>query len=320
MIYDFIVPVECNNTRLDKFLAQCLDRISRSKIKKIIEQDGVDVNNKKISNCACLIKSGDIIKIAVIESKNHSIQGKAIPFTLIYEDEYLLVINKPAGLTVHPGAGNYDHTLVNALIDYCGNDLSNIAGDARPGIVHRLDKDTSGLMIVAKNNTAHAKLSEQLANREISRTYHALIYGVLTQPMGTIKTQVRKSKTNPKKMSILYEGGKTAITHYKTLDTFRGQITLIECKLETGRTHQIRLHLEYKKHPIIGDQIYGRGLNFSLNNFSDETRSLIKAFPRQALHAVRIAFLHPITEANMEFASEYPEDFKGLLNAINHPD
>jgi 23S rRNA pseudouridine1911/1915/1917 synthase len=316
MIYDFIVPVEFNNTRLDKFLAQSLDRISRSKIKKIIEQDGVDVNNKKISDCSYLIKSGDVIKIAVIESKNQSIQGKAIPFAVVYEDEYLLVVNKPSGLTVHPGAGNYDHTLVNALIDYCGDDLSNIAGDARPGIVHRLDKDTSGLMIVAKNNTAHAKLSEQLANREISRTYHTLIYGILLPPWGTIKTQVRKSKTNPKKMSILYEGGKTAITHYKALNTFKEQVTLLECKLETGRTHQIRLHLEYKKHPIIGDQTYGKGLNFPLNNFSDETRDLIKAFPRQALHAVRIAFVHPITEDMMEFNCEYPEDFKALLNAI----
>lgn len=317
MIYKFVVPIEFNNTRLDKFLAYSLDAFSRSKLKKIIEQGNVDVNDKKLKDCSALVKADDLIQIEIIETTTHHLVGKPIPLDIVYEDKYLLVINKPAGLTVHPGAGNHDNTLVNALINYCGEELSNIAGDARPGIVHRLDKDTSGLMIVAKDNQTHSMLSELLANREIKRTYHALTYGILTPAIGTIKTQMRRSKTNPKKMSILYEGGKTAITHYRVLMAIKEQAALLECQLETGRTHQIRLHLEHKRTPIIGDQTYGRSFNFPLGNFSEATRSRIKTFPRQALHALKIAFIHPLTQEPMEFESEYPEDFNLLLNALN---
>lgn len=312
-IHNFTVEEEYNNIRLDKFLAINLPEFSRSKLKKIIEQGHVQVNSKCLPDCSYLIKQGQEIIIELIESNTCTIEPTKIAFGIIYEDDDLLVVDKPAGLTVHPGAGNHNYTLVNALIEHCGETLSNIGGEARPGIVHRLDKDTSGLIIVAKNNYAHTKLSKALAERLVKRVYHALVYGAPIINLGVVTTQMCKSKNNPKKMAIMHAGGRTATTHYRVLERFQDQLSMLECTLDTGRTHQIRLHMEFKKTPVIGDQMYGRSLNFALTEINDETKAYIKAFPRQALHARELSFEHPRTGEFMEFKSEYPADFKELL-------
>ncbi len=315
-IHNFIVDPQHHNIRLDKFLAINLLDLSRSKLKKIIEQGHVHLNKNCLTDCSYLIKTGQEIIIELVESKLCTIEPKKIDFGILFEDDDLLVIDKPAGLTVHPGAGNHDHTLVNALIEYCGESLSNIGGEARPGIVHRLDKDTSGLIIVAKNNYSHTKLSKALAERLIKRIYHTLVYGAPVINLGTVTTQMCKSKNNPRKMAIMHAGGRSATTHYRVLERFHNQLSLLECTLETGRTHQIRLHMEFKKTPVIGDQMYGRSLNFSLSEIDDVTKNYIKNFPRQALHARELHFTHPRSGESMNFTSDYPQDFKDLIKIL----
>ncbi len=310
------VKAEESGERLDKIIASHVREISRSRIQKLIKDNLVTINEKIVADRSYQVKAGDNISITFKPSESRSVVAKEIPFEVVFEDEDLMVINKPSGLTVHPGAGNHQDTLVNALMFYTKGKL---AGDSeRPGIVHRLDKDTSGLMLIAKSEFAHFKLTQAIANREVTRIYVAFILGTLVPAFGTIKTSYGRSKVDRKKMAVKHHGEKMAITHYQVLRTFRKSISEVECKLDTGRTHQIRVHLDHKKVPIVGDQTYGKSKNHNLSAFEGKEIELIKNFPRQALHSKKIGFIHPRTETYMEFESELPKDMLKLLAVLSH--
>jgi 23S rRNA pseudouridine1911/1915/1917 synthase len=234
-----------------------------------------------------------------------------------YEDEHLLVVDKPAGLVVHPAPGNLDRTLVNALLAHCGDSLVGIGGVKRPGIVHRLDKDTSGLMVVAKSELAHARLAADFAARRISRAYFAVVWGVPLPPSGEIAGNIGRSPVNRKKMAVLPRGGRAALTRYRVLREFRGIAAALECRLATGRTHQIRVHLSERGHPLIGDPLYGSSRTGRRSKLLPESvRGPVTAFPRQALHAQTLGFIHPISQESLEFKSELPSDIKLLLDML----
>jgi len=251
-----------NGNRIDRFLQSHLDKISRTKIQNLIRKGFVKLNNNKITEAAKKIKTNDTIEIEFPPVKETHIKPKKISLNILYEDDDIIIINKPAGLVVHPGAGNYDDTLVNGLLFHYNNKLSNIGGKLRPGIVHRIDKDTSGVIVVAKNDFAHNDLSKQFSDHTIKRTYEALIWGSLKPKNGKINEKISRSVKNRQLMSVRKNIGKTAITNYKTLEVFQNlnipKISLIECKLETGRTHQIRVHMNFKGNPILGDKSYGK--------------------------------------------------------------
>jgi 23S rRNA pseudouridine1911/1915/1917 synthase len=312
--------VECNEQgcRLDKFLATKLTDFSRTKIKKLIESKNFYLNNILFFDCSYALKENDELTIHLpMSEEEHNLKPYEIELKIIYEDDYLIVIDKPAGLTVHPGAGNFHDTLVNALVHKYGAKLSQLGGNTRPGIVHRLDKDTSGLMVVAKDDVTHAKLSKLLADRKIKRTYWAIVYGVLTPLYGKIETNIARSRSDRTKMMVVREGGRVAITMHKVLKEYgNGAISLVECELQTGRTHQIRVHLTHKKHPIVGDQTYGIGLNHNLNVFAEDLKKLIRSFPRQALHAKKLEFIHPITQEEISLISELPNDIANLMDKL----
>jgi 23S rRNA pseudouridine1911/1915/1917 synthase len=237
--------------------------------------------------------------------------------TIRYEDAHLLVIDKAAGLVVHPAAGNPDGTLVNALLAHCGESLAGIGGVRRPGIVHRLDKDTSGLMVVAKDELAQARLAADFAARRITRAYQAVVWGVPQPRAGEIAGRIGRSPRNRKKMAVLSAGGKPAVTHYRVLRAFKDVAALVECRLATGRTHQIRVHMSERGHPLIGDPIYGNPRSLGrLRGLSGETREPLAAFPRQALHAVLLGFQHPSTGENIEFSSKLPRDIEELVTLL----
>lgn len=303
--------------RLDKFLVSNITGYSRSQIKKIINSESVVINGQIITDCSYLVRYKDEVSIVLDESKLESkIIAKYLPFQVIYEDEYLLIVDKPSGLTVHPGAGNNTHTLVNALLAVYGNNLSNIAGDDRPGIVHRIDKDTSGLMIVAKNNHSHILLAKQLEARMIKRFYMALVYGAITVPIGTINADIGRNKKERTKMAVV-NSGRQAITHYKVLKILGNHtVSMVQCKLETGRTHQIRVHFSFIRHPIIGDRTYIKSQNFNLSSLPDSVACMVRNFPRQALHSHSLEFIHPITLQQMSFTSPLPQDIKSLINNL----
>ncbi|AIF81100.1 pseudouridylate synthase, 23S RNA-specific [endosymbiont of Acanthamoeba sp. UWC8] len=315
--FEFVVTLEEQGLRLDKLLAYKLTEFSRTKIKKLIESDNFYLNDCTFSNISYSVREGDELRIFVPPCEKSLLTPKNLDLNIIYEDNELIILNKPPYLTVHPGAGNHNDTLVNALIHHFGNNLSQLGGAQRPGIIHRLDKDTSGLIVIAKDDITHAKLSKQLAEREIKRTYLALVYGTLTPHIGTIQTNIARNPKDRKKMTVVKGEGRVAITRYNVLEKFGGDaISLIECELETGRTHQIRVHLTHKKTPIIGDQTYGTNLNHNLNCFNKETAELIKQFPRQALHAVRLKLTHPSGGQELSFESNLPEDITQLLAGL----
>ncbi len=315
--FEFLVNIEEQGLRLDKLLANKLPEISRTKIKKLIEGNNLYLNDSKLLDVSYLVKINDKLRIYIPECEESTLTPKNIDLKIIYEDNKLIIIDKPPYLTVHPGAGNFSDTLVNALIYHFGSNLSKLGGTVRPGIVHRLDKDTSGLIVVAKDDITHAKLSKQLAERKIKRTYLTVIYGTLIPKVSKIETNIARSERDRKRMTVVREGGRIAITNYKVLETFGSDsISLVECELETGRTHQIRVHLTYKNHPIIGDQTYGTHLNHNLKYLNEETIKLIKQFPRQALHAIRLQFIHPTTKKEMLFESNLPGDIQELLDSL----
>ena len=249
-------------------------------------------------------------------------QAQDIKLDIVYEDEHMLVINKPVGLVVHPGAGNHDGTLVNALLYHCGDSLSGIGGVVRPGIVHRLDKDTSGLMVVAKNDKAHQGLSEQLSDRSLSRVYLALVLGVPMPPSGCVDKPIGRDPRNRQKMAILAKNSREAQTHYKVKTNYHDALALLECRLQTGRTHQIRVHMGHIKLPLVGDPLYGpqpTALRAALKKAGyekDDIESIV-AFGRQALHATEISFVHPVTAKRMSFNASPPDDFSNILNILN---
>ncbi|MFT6331796.1 MAG: 23S rRNA pseudouridine1911/1915/1917 synthase [Lentimonas sp.] len=311
---------EDKNQRLDKFLVNKFSSIkpefSRSRIQGLITAGGVLNREKILTSCDYKIKGDENFNITLPEVIESKIIAKEIPFEIVFEDENMLVINKPAGLTTHPGNGNSDETLVNALLFYCPETLSGINGVSRPGIVHRLDKDTSGLMVVAKNDLAHQELSNQIQDRTLKRNYLAFCYGTVKPLKGTIDKNIGRSKTNRLKMAIMHSGGRNAVTNYQVQKLYLdGKVSMIECKLDTGRTHQIRVHLASIGHPIIGDQTYGRTRG-SIREASDEVKHLINIFPRQALHSYKISFIHPVSREEMEFEIDLPDDINKLKKVL----
>ena len=291
--------------RLDKHLAGGAPELSRSRIKSLILAGQVVSGGATITDPSYRVKPGMRFEITVPEPVPAQPRGQAIALTVVHEDDALIVIDKPAGMVVHPAPGNPDATLVNALIHHCGDSLSGIGGVARPGIVHRLDKDTSGLMVAAKTDAAHHSLSGQLAARTMSRVYLALVRGRPNPSEGVIRGAIGRSPANRKKMAVLDDdrpGGRAAVTHYSVLESFEGPVSLLECRLETGRTHQIRVHLTHKGHPLIGDKLYGGARS--------------PAFARQALHAYKLAFTHPDSGEKMRFEIALPDDMRALIEGL----
>ncbi len=313
---------EDSKQRLDKFLVSKLIELkpefSRSRIQNLITSGCVFDGKHPLTGCDYKIKGGEHLVIKIPAATESEILAKDIPFEIIFEDENMLVINKPAGLTTHPGNGNQQNTLVNALLFHCGKTLSGINGVMRPGIVHRLDKDTSGLMVVAKNDLAHQELAKQIEQRILKRNYLAICYGTPKPLSGTINKNLGRSKINRLKMAIMRAGGRVAITHYEVKKMyFDGLLSMVECKLETGRTHQIRVHLTSIGHSIIGDSTYGNRKR-SLGNIDNNIKALVDNFPRQALHSYKISFLHPVSQKEMEFEIDLPYDIKNLEAQISN--
>jgi 23S rRNA pseudouridine1911/1915/1917 synthase len=303
--------------RLDKIFSLFQDyNVSRSQLQRLIKASHVKVNNIVVDDISHDVCYGDVVNIDIPKVQSDHIEAKDIPLKVIYEDEYLIVVDKPSGLTVHPGAGNKNDTLVNALVHRYNNDLSSVGGDERPGIVHRLDRNTSGLLVVAKDNVSHAKLSQQLQERDVKRKYIALIWNAPYKLSGSIVANIDRHKKHRTKMAVVLKGGKSAITHYKLLKTFcNKKISLLECVLDTGRTHQIRVHLSHKKWPIIGDPEY---CNVQLGNavLPDNVKTAISKLGRQALHAVNLSFTHPVTQKHLDLYSDLPKDINDILIAL----
>jgi len=315
------VTVEAGG-RLDKVLADLAGGASRSRLKNLILEGQVTLNGKVCDDPSLKVSAGDEISLTIPEATEALPQPENIPLDIVYEDDDLLVINKAVGMVVHPGAGNMNGTLVSALLHHCGDTLSGIGGVKRPGIVHRLDKDTSGLMVVAKNDMAHNGLAEQLSDRSLTRVYHALVWKMPTPIKGTINAPIGRHLNHRTKMAVRsHAAGREAITQYLRVETFNDVASLVTCKLQTGRTHQIRVHMLHIGHPLLGDPLYGlppqeqRGL-INRGGYDEEAREQILAFPRQALHAAEIAFIHPVYGEEMEFTAPAPGDFEGLLSLL----
>lgn len=295
---EHIIIVECDGERLDKFIANAELGLSRSSAVNLIENGAVFVN-KCAANKKYKLKTNDEVKLIIPDPVEYEAKAENIPLDIIFEDEYLLVVNKPKGMVVHPAVGNYEGTLVNALLYHCKNSLSGINGVLRPGIVHRIDKDTSGLLIVAKNDFAHASLAEQIKEHSFTREYEAIVYGNLKDDSGTIDAPIGRNPNDRKKMCVTSKNSKNAVTHYSVITRYKGY-THIKCKLETGRTHQIRVHMAHIGHPVSGDKVYG-------------VKSEKVNFEGQCLHARKIGFVHPKTAEYMEFNSDLPEYFRAYL-------
>jgi 23S rRNA pseudouridine1911/1915/1917 synthase len=297
--------------RLDVFLSQKENLLSRSQIKKLIEQGDIQVGGKK-AKAGLRLKTGDEISLILPELKALEVRAEALPLNILYEDPHLLVIDKPAGMVVHPGAGNYSGTLVNALLHHCG-DLTGIGGVLRPGIVHRLDKGTSGVLVVAKNDLSHRGLSEQFKRHTPSRRYVGIVFGQLS-PEGQVNSLIGRHPIHRQKMSTRPRRGREARTHWKVLEQFP-QFCLAEFRLETGRTHQIRVHLSSIGHPLLGDPTYGG--RKGLAGIEPLTlRQGLQKIPRQALHAASLGFIHPVTGEYLEFSSPIPKDIEDVLNLL----
>ncbi len=317
----FSVNFKDSGKRLDVFLAENVKQLTRSFLKKLIEKKQVNLNNKVLSSPSTKVKHLDNITINIEDHSEVKIVPKKIKLEIVYEDKDILVINKPKGMVVHPGAGNYDSTLVNALLFKYKNNLSNINGVLRPGIVHRIDKDTSGLLVVAKNNLAHASLGDQFSKHTIKRKYLCLAWGVIRPLNGKINTLISRDRKNRQLMSVNDIIGKKAITNYKTLKVFNikdiPKVSLIECELETGRTHQIRVHLKYKGTSLLGDKQYGKK-NIKFKKINNDFFLKLNKLTGQALHAKTLEFTHPKTRKRMSFSSDLPEGFKKILDLLEN--
>ncbi len=294
-------------TRLDQYLAAHIEELSRARVQKLIDDGRIKVNGI-IARASLKLKEGDLVEISLPPPEVLEAVAESIPLQIVFEDEHMLVINKPAGMVTHPGAGVNSGTLVNAVLYHCQGSLSSIGGVVRPGIVHRLDKDTSGLIMVAKSDIAHKGLSEQLQSKQAKRTYLALLEGVPKVQSGTVDAPIGRHPLKRKEMTIVKEGqrGRSAVTHYLVVKNF-SKFTLVECRLETGRTHQIRVHMASLNLPVAGDIVYNRKTSGSL-----EARHKL-GLQGQALHATRLSFIHPVTKLLLEFQAELPQDFEQLL-------
>ena len=310
-----------NVERLDVYLSKKMKIYTRSFIKKLILRKFVSVNRKICISPSLKIKTNDKIIIKTIKKRENELTPKKIKLNIIYEDSDILVINKPKGLVVHPGAGNFQNTLANGLVFRYKKNLSNLNGDFRPGIVHRIDKETSGLLVVAKNNLSHSVLSKQFSNHTIKRRYDCLVWGVIRPLSGKIETLITRNKNNRQLMTVSEINGKRAITNYKTVKVFIGKdipkISLVECELETGRTHQIRVHFKYKGTSLIGDEQYGKK-NIKFKKINKQFLENLKLIKGQALHAKTLEFIHPTQKKWMSFGSNYPLDFEKMLSFLNN--
>jgi 23S rRNA pseudouridine1911/1915/1917 synthase len=295
-----IVPREASKLRLDVFLAGALSNYSRSRLQQLIREKSVLLNTKP-ARPRDLVRTDDIVDLTEPPPEKIDNQPEAIPLEILFEDVDLIVINKPAGLVVHPGAGHREHTLVNALLHHCPS-LSGIGGKERPGIVHRLDKDTSGCLVVAKNDEAHRALSDQFAERTVEKIYLALAAGKMRRTMGTIDASIGRHPVDRQRMSVQSSRGRAAKTEYRVLRS-SSEASLVECKLHTGRTHQIRVHLHHLGHPVLGDKVYGA--------------KVARKFPRQMLHAWKLAFTHPHADKRLNFEAKMPEDFSEAMKSLH---
>ncbi len=298
--------------RTDRFLAEASPSLSRSRVKGLMEAGHVCRDGRPVRAPAEPVRPGmrfELIPPAPVAARP---AAQAIPFAILHEDESLLVLDKPAGLVVHPAPGNEDGTLVNALLAHCGDDLPGIGGERRPGIVHRLDKDTSGVMVVAKTEQALAALSEAFAARTIERSYLLLCWGLPSPSQGSLEGPIGRDPRDRKRMAVVARGGKVALTHYRTLHTGGGAVSLMECRLATGRTHQIRVHFAQAGHPLVGDPVYLRRIPAAARLLSEPSRSVALDFPRQALHAAVLGFRHPSTGLPLRFETPPPADFDDL--------
>jgi 23S rRNA pseudouridine1911/1915/1917 synthase len=315
----FSVDAKNKGKRLDIFLTENMKQLTRSFLKKLIEDKQIKVNDKIVTSPSTKIKNNDQIKINVIKKSRQNIIPKKIQLDIVYEDKDVLIINKQKGMVVHPGAGNHDKTLVNALLYKYKKNLSNLNGELRPGIVHRIDKDTSGLLVVAKNNFAHANLSAQFSNHTIKRKYLCLAWGVVRPLHGKINTLITRDKKNRQLMTVSEIRGKKAITNYKTIKVFDikdvPKISLIQCELETGRTHQIRVHLKYKGTSLLGDNQYGKK-NLKFKKVNNQFFKNLSKLSGQALHAKTLEFNHPNSKKWMSFNSNLPDNFKKMLEIL----
>lgn len=300
----FEVCEKLNNQRIDKGVAEFFGDLTRSYVKKLTDEGNILINGKKAKASSKLL-CGDRVEINLPDPEPVGAEAQDIPLDIVYEDDSLLVINKPRGMVVHPAAGNYDGTLVNALLAHCGSSLSTINGVIRPGIVHRLDKDTTGLLVAAKGDAAHLALSEQLKTRTLKRRYFALVHSNIKEDGGTVDKNLKRSPSDRKKIAVCPAGeGRSAVTHYSVLERF-GRYTYINCDLDTGRTHQIRVHMRWLGHPIVGDKTYG---------VKNEEFNLVG----QLLHAGKIGFIHPKSREYMEFTVPLPEDFEKVLTVLRN--
>lgn len=301
MIQEYIVPEEFSGVRIDKFLSESCPLQSRSFLQKLLKSELVDVNGKTVKS-SYKVSAGETVSFEVPEAVEAEITAQEMPLDILYEDQDVILINKPKGMVVHPAAGHYEGTLVNGLMHHCRDQLSGINGVMRPGIVHRIDMDTTGVIIACKNDLAHNSIAEQLKVHSITRKYYAVVYGNLPDDEGTVKAPIGRHPTDRKKMSVISKNGKDAVTHYRVLERYRGY-TYVECRLETGRTHQIRVHMASIGHPLLGDQVYGPAKQpFRLNG--------------QTLHAGVLGFIHPRTGEYMEFSAPLPDYFEELLTKL----
>ena len=316
---NLLVKIEENTQRVDAFINNKEKSLSRTRIKNLILKKNLKLNSQILISPSKKVSTGDQLSLEIPEPKLASLKPYKFKLDIIYEDRDILIINKPAGIVIHPGAGNYDNTIVNALMNYCGGNLSNIGDELRPGIVHRIDKDTSGLIVIAKNNFAHENLSIQFNKHSIKRVYQLLIWGKLRPRTGTIKTLIKRSTKNRQLMEVGSTKGKIAITNYKTLEVFENNktptLSLVECKLETGRTHQIRVHMSYKGNNILGDKKYKKKFK-KFKNIDSKLENLLLKLDRQYLHAKTLGFTHPVNGKEIEFSSFLPQELENILKML----
>ena len=317
----FLVTEKDNGSRLDIFLSKKIDRLTRSNIKKIINSNDVKINIKVSNSPSKKIKLHDVVEIKLLQKRSDNLKPSKIKLDIQYEDKDILVVNKPKGMVVHPGAGNYKNTLVNALLYKYKKNLSDINGSLRPGIIHRIDKETSGLLVIAKNNLSHANLGKQFSEHSIKRKYLCLTWGVVRPLNGKISTLISRDKKNRQLMTVSDINGKKAITNYKTIKIFNlkdiPKISLIEGELETGRTHQIRVHLKYKGASLLGDKQYGKK-NIKFKKINNEFYKKLSRLSGQTLHAKTLEFSHPKNNKWLSFNSDLPNEFKNILNLLEN--
>lgn len=311
------VQADDDGRRLDQVLSRAFDDFSRTRIKALIEKGHVRLDGRNVAEASHRVKSGARVTMTVPAAAQALPEPQDIPLDVVYEDDDLIVIDKPAGMVVHPAPGNRDQTLVNALLHHCGESLSGVGGVRRPGIVHRIDKDTSGLLVAAKNDAAHAGLSALFRHHDIDRAYLALVWGVPKPRAGRIEGAIGRNPKNRKKMAVVSRNGKEAATDYQVEKAFlAGAASLVRCTLSTGRTHQIRVHLSHLGHPVMGDPLYGRTGRARRGKLPEPVKAAVAALERQALHAAELGFVHPLTGKHLHFQRKPPNDMQELLTVL----